>query len=57
MRSLMHIVLNAEFNFLIIILELIEKLNTLLWIVTQRRDSVVQLSDGILRIVSSNDLD
>jgi hypothetical protein len=57
MRSLMHIVLNAEFNFLIIILELIEKLNTLLWIFTQRRDSVVQLSDGILRIVSSNDLD
>ena len=57
MRSLMHIVFDAEFNFLIIILELIEKLNTLLWIFTQRRDSVVQLSDGILRIVSSNDLD
>lgn len=55
--SLMHIILDAEFNFLIIILKLIEKLNTLLWIFIQRGNSVIKLCNGILRIISSNNLD
>ena len=57
LRSLVHIVLDAEFNFLIIILKLVEKLNTLLWIFTQRGNRIIKLRNGVLRIISSNDLD